>query len=175
MQLIDGIFGMHFSKAELTHPVAMEMPPHGHPRRKFLITFNRDQTVGSSGMLPAYEEGGDLIKILTLTCGHTTQTLRCFWHGTPHDNPDIAPDGLLSLVQLRAVQKSYADAVEEGLEYDLIAHEVCIHTYIHTYNAYTHVHTNTCMHARMCKHTYLHAHRHACIPTYIHASSQSLQ
>ena len=62
--------------------------------------------------------------ILTVTCGHTTQTLRCIYYGVPSDHEVLAPEGHLSITVLREKQASYAEAVDKGIEYDVIAWEV---------------------------------------------------
>jgi hypothetical protein len=129
MTLISGIYKMAFSFKELDKPTAIELAPPSHPRRAQHLHFNIAQMRGSNGRLPEYEDQGEQIKILTATCGHTTQGLRCIWHGSQYDKcspdvhedtvKDLAPDGFLSLEQLRIKQPQYAQAVEEGIEYDI--------------------------------------------------------
>ena len=122
--LLAGIFKMCYDVEELDKPTAFEMPPIGNPRRIVLIAFNRKQTEGSSGRLPPYESGGEEIKILTVTCGHTTQTLRCVHYGVASEHPVLAPDGHFSIGILRMKQPPYAEAVDAGMEYDVIPWQV---------------------------------------------------
>ena len=122
--LLAGIFSMSFSVSELDKPTAVELPPWGNPRRAALIAFNRKQTEGSNGRLPLYESGGEEIKVITVTCGHTTQTLRIVYYGSPSDHPVLAPDGHLSVGLLRLKQPAYADAVESGIEYDVLVWQI---------------------------------------------------
>ena len=122
--LLVGIFTNCFDKEELDKPTAIELPPRGNARRGPMLRFNRRQTEGSSGRLPNYENGGEDIKALTVTCGHTTQTFRCVLYGVPFNHAVLAPDGHLSLDIMRMKQPPYAEAVESGIDYDLIAWEV---------------------------------------------------
>lgn len=124
LKLIAGIFSIYFSTSELDNPTAVEMPPVGHKRRRIFLDFNIRQMRCSSGILPQYADEAEGVLILTATCGHTTQGLRCIWHEVPYDHEQLAPDGKLSLARLRQLQPKYAHAAEEGIEYTVIAWQV---------------------------------------------------
>ena len=81
--LIKGIYRCVFDTKQLDEPLAVEIPPVGNKRRARMVKFNVDQTLGSAGRLPEYDNRGEDMKILTGTCGHTTQGLRCFFSMGP--------------------------------------------------------------------------------------------
>ena len=124
LQLLVGIFSDGFSKLALDWPCVVEVAPKGNKRRAFQVTFNNKCMTDSGGALPPYDSEGESIKFLSVTCGHTTQTLRCVWHGVKLEHDKLAPEGKLSLDVLRTLQKAYAEAVEEGIEYSVIPWEV---------------------------------------------------
>ena len=69
----------------------------------------------------------DEIKYVSVTCGHASQGFRCFQAGVPWTEPDdcrFAEDGHLSSRVLRKSQPAYADAVEKGIEWDVLRHAV---------------------------------------------------
>ena len=101
-------------------PIAVKMPPPGNSRRKECIEFNRKGMADSAGRLPPYENDREGIQIASVTCGHTSQTLRCVYHGSPSDHAKLSADGKLSLELLRMAQSSYAEAVDKGLTWEVI-------------------------------------------------------
>ena len=115
--LISDIFGHGASKSALQDPTACEMPPPGHPRAEEFLKFNNAVIAGSGGQLPEYE--GELIGV-TVTCGHTSMGNRCWQAGSPSDDERFTLDGRLSLERLREIQPSYAEMVDDGIEYDFI-------------------------------------------------------
>ena len=123
-QLLHGIFQTSLQTSELDKPTALEMPPAGHPRREILRRFNVNQMLQSAGRLPEYEDQGEHIRALSLTCGHTTQTLRCFFHGVESDHPELSTDGRLDMQLLQKKDRQYHEAALRGIEYTLIRWEV---------------------------------------------------
>ena len=122
--LMKGILGNSFQESMLDWPCCIEMPPHANPRRDVLRRFNLAQVHGSAGRLPEYTSAGDAIRVLTLTCGHTTQTLRCLWHGAPSELPGMTRDGCLDKELLRKADPKYFEAVQHGIEYRVIKWQV---------------------------------------------------
>ena len=119
------IFAQGFSERQLDHPTAVECPPIGHSKRKNIISFNVKCMADSLGRLPAYEDNGEMIKILSATCGHTSQGLRCLWHGVECDeSSSLAPNGHLSLDVMKMQQPKYALAASEGIEWDIVHWQV---------------------------------------------------
>lgn len=118
--LIGDIFGQGFSLLALQDPTCSEMPPPGHARYARLQHFNVHLAEGSGGMLPLYE---DVIKAVSVTCGHTSQGFRCFQGGVPCDDPRFTQDGKLSIRRLQETQPSYAKAVSEGIEWDMLRYQ----------------------------------------------------
>ena len=75
LSLISKIFSAGFSKAELKDPASCEMLHFGHPRHQKYLNFNGEVVDNSCGVLPTFTS---MIEAVTITCGHTTQGLRCF-------------------------------------------------------------------------------------------------
>ena len=116
--LLTGIFDVGFSETSMDEPWAMEMPPPEHPRHDELRLFNVNMCIESGGRLPEYEEDGMWIALLSLTCGHTSQTFRIVEEGVPHENEKITVDGRLSLEQLRMRQPQYAAGIDAGIKWN---------------------------------------------------------
>ena len=124
LALIGDIYGQGFSLQALMDPTCIEMPPANTKQHAAFWQFNVDMTVNSSGMLAAYT---DEIKFLSVTCGHTSQGFRCFQNSIPWTDPDdtrFTEDGLLSCRVLQKTQPVYADAVENGIKWDVVRHQV---------------------------------------------------
>ena len=123
--LLEGISSEGWSDKELDEPWASEMPPAGHDRETEFKNYNNDMTQQSAGLLPAYAEDGAQIKAVSVMCGHTSQTLRLVHHGVESTISSLTEeDGKLLLRKLREKDPEYADAVEQGLEWNIIRWQV---------------------------------------------------
>ena len=120
--LISNIFKNGFRHEHLLMPTCAECPPPNTPAFDAIKRFNDKMVEDSAGQLPPYEDNG---KYVSFTCGHTSQGLRCFWHGAPvpEKEPErfatISQDGKLSLSRLQEAQPIYAGAVVEGIVWDV--------------------------------------------------------
>ena len=120
--LISNIFKNGFRHEHLLMPTCAECPPPNTPAFDAIKRFNDKMVEDSAGQLPPYEDNG---KYVSFTCGHTSQGLRCFWHGAPvpEKEPErfatISQDGKLSLSRLQEAQPIYAGAVVEGILWDV--------------------------------------------------------
>ena len=120
-KLLLAIFAQGFSERQLDHPTAVEVPPAGHPARAKIIEFNKNCMADSHGRLPAYEDDTEIIKIISATCGHTSQGLRCLWHEVECDeSTPIATNGRLSLEVAKMLQPKYAEAASEGIVWEVV-------------------------------------------------------
>ena len=120
--LISNIFKNGFRHEHLLMPTCAECPPPNTGEFDAIKRFNNKMVEDSAGQLPPYEDNG---KFVSFTCGHTSQGLRCFWHGAPvpEKEPErfatISQDGKLSLSRLQEAQPIYAGAVNEGIVWDV--------------------------------------------------------
>ena len=124
LALIGDIFQQGFSLTALMDPTCVEMPPANSEGYRKYWDFNIDMTANSSGMLALYT---DEIRYLSVTCGHTSQGFRCFQANLPWTDAGdcrFAEEGLLSSRVLRKSQPAYADAVEKGIDWDVLRHQV---------------------------------------------------
>ena len=121
LALITNILGQGFSKKALLDPTVFQVPPPSHPRHLNVVETNDKLVEGSGGLLPPF--GGEL-RHVTVTCGHTTQGLRCFLEAGGHEDERLTHDGKLSLDRLKQLDANYYTACTEGLDYDVIHYEV---------------------------------------------------
>lgn len=121
-QLISKIFNNGFRSEHLGMPTCADCPPPNTPAFAAIKRFNDKMVADSAGQLPAYEDDG---KYVSFTCGHTSQGLRCIWHGAPIPETDperfatFSQDGKFSLPRLREAQPLYAAAASEGIVWDV--------------------------------------------------------
>ena len=130
-ELFDGISTEGWSDKELTEAWASEMQPFGHKRSEYFKEYSMETTQGSAGLLPDYPERCAQVKAVSVTCGHTSQTLRLVWHGSPLAVQGTSmslvrccEEGKLSLRKLHDSDPEYACAVENGLVWNIIRWEV---------------------------------------------------
>jgi hypothetical protein len=122
-ELLSFIALAHWSWDEVANALAVEInPTEGADSRSECINFNVKLTQASNGLLPPAEM--DEMKIVTLTCGHTTATLRCVLGGARSTHTDLSQDGKLSLAKLSAKNEGMAEAAKIGLQYDVIPWKV---------------------------------------------------
>ena len=120
--LISKIYNNGFRNEHLLMPTCADCPPPNTPAFAAIKRFNDKMVEDSAGQLPAYEDDG---KYVSFTCGHTSQGLRCIWHGSPIPETDpkrfatFSQDGKFSLSRLREAQPLYAVAASEGIAWDV--------------------------------------------------------
>ena len=98
------------------HAICVQVPPAG----KTVEEFNRRLCAGS-GLAPVLP---DSIQFGSLACGHTNVALRAIAAAVPSGCPLLAEDGKLSLEKLRRKDPEFAKAVEKGLRWKVLRHEV---------------------------------------------------
>ena len=105
-----------WSTAATAHAICIEVPPGD----KSVENFNRKlcQDVG----LADVEE--DTIRFGSLSCGHTNMGLRAIAAGVSSECPLLSEGGKLSLTKLQNRDPAYAEAVQRGLRWKVIRHEV---------------------------------------------------
>ena len=116
LNLISGIFTQGFSLKALQDPTCFEMPPMNTKRFQQYTDFNNECMAQSAGQLPHYK---DAIRHVSLTCGHTSQGFRCWQEGVDHSDDRFTQGGKLSIRRLEELQPAYADAVNNGIEWDV--------------------------------------------------------
>ena len=123
-RLIERIYAQGFSTSELDKAYAVEAAPLSHPLQESHAKLNHEMVMASQGLLPEYDSAGARIQIFSATCGHTNQGLRCFFHGAPSNHEALSEGGRLSLGYLHEKSPSYADAVENGITWEIIPWQV---------------------------------------------------
>ncbi len=118
--LIGGIFTQGVSPKSLQDPTCSEMPPFGHPRHNKFRHSNEELVNGSGGLLPPF---ADMIRAVTLTCGHAPQGFLCFQHSMPCNDPRFSVDGKLSVRRLGEVQPVYLEAITTGVPWDCFTYQ----------------------------------------------------
>lgn len=116
-KLILAIFSAGWCVEETSMAVAREVDGNDSDA----IDSNVQLAIDACDMLPPVNP--QTLKVLTLSCGHTTAGLGCFGHGvTVHLAPlqKLCHEGRLSLAKLRELQPAYAEAVDKGLTYRVI-------------------------------------------------------
>eukprot|EP00959_Pyramimonas_sp_CCMP1952_P034452 722205-Pyramimonas_sp.AAC.1 len=102
----------------LLMPTCAECPPLNASTFDAIKRLNDKMVADSIGQMPPCEDNG---KFVSFTCGHTSQGLKCFWHGAPipEKGPErfatISQDTMLSLSQFHEAQALCAGAVTEGI------------------------------------------------------------
>ena len=99
-----------------SHAICVQVPPGD----KTVEDFNRRLCQGS-GLAPVLP---DSIQFGSLACGHTNMALRAIAAGVPSSYPLLSEDGKLSLDRLRRRDPEFAKAVEKGLRWKVLRHEV---------------------------------------------------
>ena len=118
-ELAKNLFTNGFSFAECAQASAMEMPPHAElpeVREKY-IAFNKKITDGSAGLLPPYKAD---VHVVSVTCGHCNQALRCVDAQSPSDDSAISEEGRLSLTKIAQKDHAYGRAVREGIPWRVV-------------------------------------------------------
>lgn len=90
------------------------------PNTKDVEVFNRRLCTGAG--LPDVEENS--IGFGSLACGHTNMGLRAIAAGVKSDALGISRDGRLSVEVIRAKDPDFAEAVERGLRWKVLRHQV---------------------------------------------------
>lgn len=116
--LISKIFGHGYSFKSLQDPTCSQMPPPDYPHTQRLVAFNSKTVEDSAGLTPPYAE---VLRAVSLTCGHTSQGLRCVTAGVKlcEGDPRFTRDGFLSLDAMDHAQPEHARAAKEGICWDV--------------------------------------------------------
>jgi hypothetical protein len=112
-QLATDIYGIGFDPTEVK-AVAAQIDQSD----TITIDFNTAMVAQSFGLLAPIEAS---LQYASLWGSHTNQVLRAFAANVPHTNPDITVDGKLNLSKLRLTDPTFADAVEQGVEWSIIS------------------------------------------------------
>ena len=88
------------------------------------VPSESEMCIASQGLLPEYAKQGDRIQLFSATCGHTNQGLRCSLHAAPSTHDVLSNEGRLSMTFLRKRSPAYADAVEQGIVWEVIPWQV---------------------------------------------------
>jgi len=103
-----------FSFLEMRRAAALERP-HGKKGNEYEES-NKKCANASNGMLAKVTT--DSLKIFSLTCGHTNQSMRCAWFEVPCDNPDISIQGKVSAAKIGC--KTFSAALTDGVPWFVI-------------------------------------------------------
>ena len=83
-------------------------------------TFNERLISESSGRLAPI----DCIRYASIVGSHTNQACRAFVHNIEHSDDRLTVDGKLSMQKLEAVDPVWASAIQKGISWLVISHEV---------------------------------------------------
>ena len=120
IRLARDILLLGWSWGEVAQAICIEAAPLDDS----IEVFNRKKCEGLVSMAPVPPNS---IHFGSLACGHTNQALRAIAAGTSTDCPilsEVSQDGKLSVGRLRARDKAYAKAVDQGLTWKVLKHEV---------------------------------------------------
>ena len=120
--LLDAIVVSGWSWAETTKAMAVEMPPPGI-HADSIKSFNENLADSANGLLAPAQT--DLMKAVSITCGHTNAGLRAVLASCKAVHTTIAgPDGRLSMASLMEKAPEMHRAAQIGLEWTVIRWEL---------------------------------------------------
>ena len=114
-----------FSVRKAADATAMEAPPYGSPELKHAIDVNNSLAQGSGGRLPLLNP--DRVRYLAVGGNHTNCFLRAAAAGCKTNNPDISNCTGVIDKSLFIDQPALTDAMNEGLTWTVISHQVEMH------------------------------------------------
>ena len=116
--LIDSFSGHGFSLQEIGNPLSSEVPPPSNKRYQTIVDFNLKIVHDSMDALPPIAE--EEFTIMAVAKSHSSMASRCVLFEVAHDNKKITERGHLSLHMIRQIRPEYADAIEDGFEWDVV-------------------------------------------------------
>ena len=117
-KLVDAFASHGFSLLEIGLPLASEVPPATNPRGAEAKEFNQAIVKDAQGALPPIAE--EEYMIMSVAKSHSSMASRCVIFAMPHDNAMVTDNGRLSLQKTRAISPEYADAIEQGFEWNVL-------------------------------------------------------
>ena len=114
--LISAIKKAGWSDAAVAHATCVEI----NPGSTDVEEFNRKFSEGA----PLMQVKPGSISFGSLSCGHNNYGQRAILASCPHPDPAVTKDGRLSIDKIRESDPRYAEAVEEGMTWKVLRHEV---------------------------------------------------